>query len=92
MAAISFSKVGNEYVAEFSVNGNFALHIERNVAGYVKVEQSSVQGGGYAPVMDFPMATRNHKVVDVTFTGEVFPMYLKVTCETQPTSAVVTEA
>ncbi len=91
MAAITFNKVGSEYVAEFTANGTFALHIERAKAGYIKVEQSSVQGGGYAPVLTFP-DLRNHNVVDVTLSGDVFPMYMKVTCETQPSTAVVTEA
>lgn len=92
MAALSFSKVSGKYVAEFTANGNFALHIERAGAGVITMEQTSVQGSQYAPVMGFSQNWRNFPVIDTTITGDVFPMYIKIVSETQPSMAVVTEA
>lgn len=87
---IAFNKTGNVWVAEFEATGNFAIHIERAKAGIITMEQTSVQGSQYAPVADFPMSHRNHFVIDEVFTGEVFPLYIKVVSETEPTMAVVT--
>lgn len=92
MASITFEKVGTRYEAEFTANGNFALHIERANGGVITLEQTSVQGGQYAPVMGFSQNWRNFPVIDTTIVGDVFPVYIKIVSETQPSMAVVTEA
>ena len=91
MANITFKKVGTKYEAEFTVSGNFALHIERSGVGVISLEQKSVEDGQYAPVLGFPQIWRNYPVIDTVVQCDL-PMYVKVVSETQPTKAVVTEA
>jgi hypothetical protein len=89
METLTFSKVGNLYVAEFSATGTFALHIERAEGGVIKMEQSSVQGSAFAPVSTFP-DYRNALVIEETISSDIFPMYLRIVSENKPTMAVVT--
>lgn len=92
MAEITFKKVGTKYEAEFEVNGNFALHIERSEAGVITMEQTSVKDSAYCPVVGFSQNWRNFPVIDTMIVGDVYPMYIKLVSETQPSKAVVTEA
>lgn len=45
---LNFTKQNEWYVAEATVNNDYALHIERRTEGFFYMEQSSVNGGKYA--------------------------------------------
>lgn len=86
---LSFSKVGNAYVATFDAGANFNLHVERTSAGYLRVEQRTTSNGNYSVVKEMGDYSFM-KVIDVDFSGDIFPKSIKVVSETMPTMAVVT--
>lgn len=85
---LTFSKVGNAYVATFDAEANFNLHIERE-EGYLRVEQRTTSNGNYGVVKDMEKYSFM-KVVEVDVKGDIFPKSIKVVSETMPTMAVVT--
>ena len=87
---LEFIKVGNAYVAEFKVEADFNLHIEKGV-GNISISQSSVEGGAYDYIRQLSNAPLD-KVVDIDFVGAIYPKWLKITSTTLPTLAVVTSA
>lgn len=87
---LEFIKVGNEWVAEFKVESDFNLHVEKGV-GNISISQSSVEGGAYDYVKQLSNAPLD-KVVDIDFVGAIYPKWIKVTSATLPTLAVVTSA
>lgn len=89
---ITFEREGNQYVATFEATGDFALHIERDELGPVTVETSTVPDANFALVDEFPTGARNKLVIDYDFVGVVYPKYIRVSSDTEPTLAVVTFA
>lgn len=89
---LTFSKVGEAYEATFEVTGDFALHIERNEAGGLIMEQSSVKDAEFALVENFPSRARYMKVLDYSVGGVIVPVTIRLTSATMPTMAVVTTA
>lgn len=90
---ITFSKSGEVYVAEFSVTGDFNLHIEGVTAGDVLISQRGTASGLYARVTRVKSVNpyySHEKVYDYDFSAAVYPKYIKVTCPENPTSATVT--
>ena len=85
---LEFIKVGNEWVAEFKVESDFNLHVEKGV-GNISISQSSVEGGAYDYVKQLSNAPLD-KVVDIDFVGVIYPKYIKIECATLPTLAIVT--
>lgn len=88
---ITFSKSGEVYVAEFSVTGDFNLHIEGVTAGDVQVFQRGTTSGSYARVKSVNPYSYE-KVYDYDFSAVVYPKYIKIVSEVEPTLAVVTSA
>jgi hypothetical protein len=87
---LTFNKVGNKYISEFEVTSDFNIHIERPEGGIIDIYQRTSTEGEYTVVDEFD--TNGKSVIDVDFTALVYPKYMKVSCETQPTMAVVTFA
>lgn len=88
---ISFTQQGNAYVATFEATNAFNLHIERSQVGFIRMEQRTPEAGSYAPVDGFGGFSWD-KVLDVDFTGGLFPKSIRIISETQPTMAFVTFA
>jgi hypothetical protein len=86
---LTFNKIGNSYVAEFTAEADFNLHIERVSSGYLRVEQRTSANGAYGLVTGMDEYAFM-KVIDADFVGGVFPKGIKVVSESQPTLAVVT--
>ena len=82
-----FNKEGNVYIAEFHVDADFNLHIEKT-EGVVNILQRTSEIGNYAQVTSMPY---NQKIIDVDFVGIIYPKYIKVTSARMPKIAVVTE-
>lgn len=88
---LKFEKVKNLYVAEFEATGDFNLHIERVSDGRFLVHQKSVAGGEYDIVDTVSYMDLDHKaVIDLDFTALVYPKWIKVVSESEPTLGVVT--
>lgn len=93
MATLNFTKQGEVYVAEQTVNAPYALHIERDNPGYFSISQRSTSAGSYAPCWTVPdRVSKNSPVIDWSFDHVVYPMHVRFESETQVTSAEITEA
>lgn len=86
---ITFSKSGEVYVAEFSVTGDFNLHLEGVLLWDYKIYQKTA-GNAYALVRGLADRPNYEKVSDLDFSGVVYPKYIKIVSEVEPTLAVVT--
>lgn len=89
MALLTFNKEGGNWVAYFKAEADFALHIERDEAGVMSMEQSTT-GGGYAVVEDFPARSRYGRAFDYEFSALVYPKFIRIASITEPTFAAVT--
>ena len=87
---LTFVKVGEEYVAAFETTADFALHLERPEAGSLTLGVSSVKDGDFARVENLSSRVRYQTVFDYDFLGGIYPKYIRVASETEPTMAVVT--
>lgn len=87
---LTFSNQNNEWVAEFEVTADFNLHLEGVVEGLVKIFQKTVSDGAYAFVRAGTPYPSYQKVYDYDFVGAIYPKYIKVVCQEEPTLAVVT--
>lgn len=93
MATFNFTKQGEVYVAEQTVNAPYALHIERDNPGSFSIFQRSTSTGNYAPCWTVPdRVSKCAPVIDWSFDHVVYPMYVKFESETQVTTATLTEA
>lgn len=76
--------------SEFEATADFNLHIERPKGGMVYFYQKTA-GTGYAHVDNVPwMSGKN--AIDLDFTALVYPKWIKIVTEVEPTLAVVTFA
>lgn len=76
------------YEVEFTATSDFNLHIERKSGGYFFVYQKAVSSGKYAIVDN--LGWQNGKdVIDLDFVGAVYPKFIKVISESEPTMGVV---
>lgn len=75
---LNFSKVGNEWVAEFETPSDFNLHVEREVTGNLVVMQRTTSEGEYAIAYQ-----SGYKVIDCDFRALLYPKHIKVvsSCE-----------
>lgn len=88
-----FTKQADRWVAEFIATDDFNLHIEGVVEGNVSVFQRGSESGNYAFVRgSVPYPSLNTNVYDYDFAAVVYPKYIRVSCATKPTMAVVTLA
>lgn len=85
---ITFTKINNKYVSEFQVTSDFNLHLERSEGGTLNIEQRTAQGQ-YVAVKDAKFPLRD-KVIDCDFSALVYPKYIKIISDINPTLAVVT--
>lgn len=83
---LNFTKANNGWVTEFEVTDNFNLHIERTKGGDISIYQRTV-GSKYAHV-DFK-ALPYQRTIDVDVTGLVYPKFIKIVSEVEPTLAEI---
>lgn len=87
---LTFTKVGDKYVALFTVTSDFNIHIEKS-GGRVVLFQSSIENGEYDYVSGATIADTDG-VFDSDFTALIYPKYIKMVADVMPTKAVVTFA
>lgn len=88
MKDIQFTKQGKTYVAEFEVNADFNLHIEKSQSGYLFMQQRSTSGK-WDSVRNF-QATDSDYIVDYDFTALVYPKQIRLVSKYAPTMCVLT--
>lgn len=87
---LTFNKVGDLYVADFTAESDFALHIEKQ-AGYLRVKQTTVANAEYAVVRN-ACIDDSAIVIDEIFQSAIYPVHIRVEAVALPTKAVVTFA
>lgn len=92
MNTISFKEVDSGYQADFTANGDYALHIERVKAGKLKIQQRSSNTGNYADCILPTWLSDGERVIDVTLSHGVYPMNVRIISETPVTIAERQEA
>lgn len=84
------SETGKSWVAEFEATADFNLHIERRDKGGDIWLYQRTNGGGWDIVNDF--GNPRYGVIDYDCTALIYPKYIKVVSEVEPTYAAVTSA
>lgn len=85
---LKFNKNGDAWVAEFEATDKFNLHMEGLLLGSFSILQRTA-GGNYTHVRDIPTYPRFDKVFDYDFDALVYPKFIKIVSETEPTYAEV---
>lgn len=86
---LQFEKVGNRWIAEVEVTGNYNLNIKRVKPGSIKVFQKGSADGDYSSIASWEMA-KAPSVVDYDFSALFYPKYLKIVSESEPIQGIVT--
>ena len=84
---LTFTKEGDKYITTFTASSDFNLHIEKS-GGRVVVFQTSVYDGKYDSISGAIIAETDG-VFDSDFTALVYPKYIKIVADKQPTIAIV---
>lgn len=85
---LEFRQEGKRWVAEFAVDKDFNLHIEKSENGSLVVYQRTTPEGKYDAIR---INNESYdKVFDSDFVGVIYPKYIKVECASKPTMAIVT--
>lgn len=87
---LNFIKVFDRWVAEFTATEDFNIHIEGVKLGNLSIFQKGTENGGYAFVNGAVPTPSAGTVYDCDFSATIYPKYMKVSCTTEPTLAVVT--
>lgn len=86
---LKFNSNGGAFIAEFVATSDFNLHIEKP-SGAIYVFVKSVENGKYDSAnLHIPAGD---SVIDYDFIASVYPKYIMVKSEVEPTLAVVTFA
>lgn len=86
---LTFNKDGGSFVAEFVATADFNLHIEKS-GGDIRIMQKTTENGKYDSIDGLYIPAGN-PVIDYDFVGAVYPKYIKIVSEVEPTMAEVTE-
>ena len=87
---LNFIKVFDRWVAEFTATEDFNIHIEGVKLGNLSIFQKGTENGGYAFANGAVPTPSDGTVYDCDFSATIYPKYMKVSCTTEPTLAVVT--
>lgn len=91
MATLNFSKQGDFYVAEATVNNDYNLHIEREQFGVFFMQQKFT-GDDYGTCnLPSVISNGNWKVLDYSFSHGVYPMSIRIKSSSKVNSAVLQE-
>lgn len=86
---LEFQKTNEGFVAEFTAENDFNIHIESAKPIVGSICQKSVQEGKYAVAENI---TGTGNVLDTDVTALIYPKYIKVVTESQVTNCQVTFA
>lgn len=75
---LTFNKVGKSYVAEATVNKDYALHLERGNPGTLSIKQRSTAEGDYGQcAIPEEVQSSYWTTLDWVFSHGFYPMHLK---------------
>ena len=80
------------YEATFNATSAFNLHIERASSAALVIYQRTPSAGKYARLQGFDYSQSQGEVIDLDFTGGIFPKDIKVVSASKPSMAFVTFA
>lgn len=86
MKDIQFTKQGNTYVAEFEVNADFNLHIEKSRSGYLYMQQRTSNVGQFDSVKNFQILDSDY-IIDCDFSALIYPKQIRIVSEHMPSIA-----
>lgn len=83
MVQLTFTQTAaNRYEATATVNGDFAIHLERYNRGLIQVSVSSVENKAYCEVFKI----EGNENFDKDFQALVYPKYVCIASESEPKS------
>lgn len=85
---LNFTKVDNLWVAEFSVSGEFNLHLERNEGGQLNISQRTA-GSNYEHIEDAHQLD-SRLIFDADFQALIYPKWIKIKSAVKPLVATIT--
>jgi len=90
MAQITFTKKtdGTGYEYKGSVNADFNLHLEVSETSLVSIKETTVSGTEYAKL--FSGFVEPNNPIDSDWDGIVYPKYIHIESQKQPTKAYIT--
>lgn len=83
MKQLTFTQdADNMWVAIAIVNGDFAIHLERETPGYVAVDLTTVENKAYQHAFGMTW----EPIFDKDFHASVFPKYIRIKSSVEPTT------
>lgn len=90
---LNFTKEGDVYIAEQTVNAPYALHIERSEPSSFSIKQRSTDSGEYASCWELSdRVKKGATVIDWSFDHTIYPMHVRFESGSEVTTATLTEA
>lgn len=86
---LTFNKIDNNYVAEFTITNDANIHLEKTSAGPIKIYQRT-SGNEYDLVNDLKNA--HGKVDDIDLVGAVYPKNIRIVSTVEILLGIVTQA
>lgn len=89
---LNFTLQGDRYVAEETVNADYALHLERKEGGGFYISQRSSDEGTFVPCI-LPNTLYNPgQFIDWCFGHGVYPMHIRIESMAEVTKGTIREA
>lgn len=88
---LEFSEENNVYVAEAVVNGDYALHIEREAIGIFYMQQKFTGNNFAACSLPSSISNGNWKILDCSFSHGIYPMSIRIKSSSKVNTAVLQE-
>ncbi|WP_418818066.1 hypothetical protein [Paraprevotella clara] len=89
---LNFTLQGDRYVAEETVNADYALHLERKAGGGFYILQRSSDDGMFVSC-PLPAGLYNPgQFIDYCFGHGVYPMHIRIESMTEVTKGTIREA
>lgn len=90
---LEFKKNSSVWYAEFQVNSDFNIHLERDNYGRVSILQRTTSEGNFEPVvLPGSLAYNAGVTIDCDFSALVYPKTIRVESDSEVLSGTVTES
>lgn len=90
---LEFKKNGSVWYAEFQVNSDFNIHLERQAEGRLYIAQRTTSEGGFDNVtLPIGVNVNTGMVFDCDFSALVYPKTIRVESYSEVLSGTVTES
>lgn len=86
---LTFVQENDWFVSQFEATGDFNLHVEKS-EGAIYLYQRTSSVGEFDFIKNFGWNRDGDNIIDMDFSGVVYPKTIKIKCKVEPTIAVVT--